>query len=69
MARLSNCWNPLRALTTKQYRKLYCGRGNSSGYGNNVKDWEISSQALQVVIVRPMRAVHRLNVSREIMKT
>ena len=48
-ATLPNCWNPLRAFDTKKYKKLYFGQEKNLGYGDNSKDWAISSQFLNLV--------------------
>lgn len=40
----SNCGKLLRDFTTKYIWKHVYGRGNTPGYGNNVKYWTIRSQ-------------------------
>ena len=60
-ATLPNCWNPLRAFDTKKYKKLYFGQEKNLGYGDNSKDWAISSQFLN--LVKDMETVQRLDGS------
>ena len=43
-----NCGNLLRAHTTKRLVKARRGRGNDLGYGKNVWDWTIRSEAPSV---------------------
>ena len=44
-ATLSNCGKPLRAKTTKVFIEIYYWPRIILGYGNNVLDWAIRSQA------------------------
>lgn len=68
---------PLELSVPSHDGNIHDGRVNSPGYGKNLKDWEIRSQApcrcerlvkqsfTTTIVSRDERAVQRLNVSRQ----
>jgi hypothetical protein len=60
LATPSNCGEFLIAFTTKPFAKADGGQVNSLGYGNNVKDWIIRSEASKGSHM-PMEIVQRLS--------